>query len=238
MRSNLILYFFCHVIGESITEMTHPKLHLTYFNISGLGQPIRNACAIGKIELTETRIDYADWPNLKEGFPTKQLPIMEVDGQIFTQSSAMLRYVGSKAGLYHTGTLESFRIDEAMGMCEDLRMKITPIFFAKEDLELKATLFKSFLAETVPLLFGIFEEKIRQNGTYVTGKALTIGDLLIDTYYVNIKTILFPEAPKECIEQIERVYAEFPSLLRMSEQIASIPEVAGYRKKIEDAEMK
>jgi len=216
--------------------MTQSNLHLTYFNNAGLGEPIRNACAIGKIELTETRIDFADWPNLKESFPTKQVPLMVVDGQTFTQSSAMLRYVGSKAGLYHTGTLESFRIDEAMGMCEDIRVKIAQICMAQGDMELKTKLYKLLLAETVPFWFGIFEEKIKQNGIFVTGKVLTIGDLLVDTYYEVIKSVLFPDAPKEITEQIEKVYAEFPCLFRMSEEIGSIPEVAAYRKRIADAE--
>merc|ERR1719447_530782 len=211
--------------------MAPAKLHLTYFNVVGLGEPIRNACAIGKIELGETRIDFNDWPTVKDTFKTKQLPLLTVDGESFTQSSAMLRYVGSQVGLYEIGTLASFRMDEVMGMCEDLRMKIAPMCAAKEDLDLKSKLFREFLAETVPLWYGIFEEKIKANGTFVARKSLSIADLLIDAYYIFVRDFLFPDAPAELAAQLKKVYAEYPGLIRLSSEISGIPEIAAYRKK-------
>lgn len=43
----------------------NPKFKLTYFNIRGLGEPIRWLFAYGGIEYEDNRIERDDWPTLK-----------------------------------------------------------------------------------------------------------------------------------------------------------------------------
>lgn len=41
-----------------------PKV--TYFNVRGLGEPVRLLLKYGKIEFEDERIDNAKWPELKQ----------------------------------------------------------------------------------------------------------------------------------------------------------------------------
>ena len=42
-----------------------PKYKLTYFNFTGLGEPIRYMLAYGNQDFEDNRIEMADWPKLK-----------------------------------------------------------------------------------------------------------------------------------------------------------------------------
>lgn len=42
-----------------------PPFKLTYFNFTGLGEPIRYLLSYGDLEFDDVRIDFEQWPNLK-----------------------------------------------------------------------------------------------------------------------------------------------------------------------------
>lgn len=42
-----------------------PKYHLTYFDLTGLGEPIRMLLHYGGMEFTETRVLRQEWLTLK-----------------------------------------------------------------------------------------------------------------------------------------------------------------------------
>ncbi|EEB14150.1 glutathione S-transferase alpha-4, putative [Pediculus humanus corporis] len=45
-----------------------PKYKLTYFNFTGLGEPIRYMLAYGNQDFEDNRIEMADWPKLKPNY--------------------------------------------------------------------------------------------------------------------------------------------------------------------------
>jgi|AntAceMinimDraft_1070359.scaffolds.fasta_scaffold112498_1 glutathione S-transferase len=100
-----------------------PKLVLTYLNIKGLAEPVRLALHIGGIAFDDVRVTYeqvaamrAKDAGVDEGtkgsptIPTGQVPTLTVAGEAFSQSEALLRWVGRRAGLYPDGLLQ-LRVD-------------------------------------------------------------------------------------------------------------------------------
>ena len=72
---------------------------LTYFNIKGLGHPIRFMFFQGGVPFEDNRIKREDWEAMKPTTPMGQMPLLEVDGKIVCQTAAICRFVGKKTGL-------------------------------------------------------------------------------------------------------------------------------------------
>src|SRR5437867_1923615 len=110
------------------------KLKLTYFDFhGGRGEPARLALAIGGIEFEDDRIPLQEWPRRKAGTPFGVLPVLEVDGQIVTQSNGINRYVGKLTDLYPADPWQAALCDEAMEAVEDITSEVSATFSLPED---------------------------------------------------------------------------------------------------------
>ena len=89
-----------------------PSLKIVYFDLTGRAEPVRLALAIGEIPFEDERIQFSDWPGMKASTPYGSLPLLQVDDQVFAESSAMLRYAGKEAGLYPTDHVEALKVDQ------------------------------------------------------------------------------------------------------------------------------
>lgn len=101
-----------------------PTYKLTYFDTRGLAEPIRLAFHYGGIPFIDNQVKRAAWDNVKDTFPVKKVPILELNGQILTQSPAILKYIAKKAGLVPEDELEAARADELCTYVYD-------VFFSK-----------------------------------------------------------------------------------------------------------
>ena len=97
---------------------------LEYFNLGARGQYIRNAYKYGGIEFVDKRYEFGEWPEIKPATPLGQLPVltMEGDDMTYTQSLAMLRFVGGRTGLYpQVGTKEQLIVEDILETCNEVR---------------------------------------------------------------------------------------------------------------------
>jgi len=80
------------------------KIKLFYFDVAGKGEPIRLACIYGNLPFEDIRVDREGFEELiDEGRLTfGQLPALEVNGVMITQSAAIMRFIGKRVGLYPT----------------------------------------------------------------------------------------------------------------------------------------
>eukprot|EP01064_Diplonema_japonicum_P005922 TRINITY_DN1390_c3_g1_i1.p1 TRINITY_DN1390_c3_g1~~TRINITY_DN1390_c3_g1_i1.p1 ORF type:complete len:234 (+),score=24.94 TRINITY_DN1390_c3_g1_i1:60-704(+) len=101
-----------------------PQITLHYFDLAGGGEPVRLAFHISGIEFTDRRITFQDWPGCKAEMPLGQVPVLEVDGKMYTQSLAILRYAGALAGLTPSDPLVAFQNDEIIYLLGDLTWQI------------------------------------------------------------------------------------------------------------------
>ncbi|CAJ1435375.1 unnamed protein product [Effrenium voratum] len=126
-----------------------PEYELFYFPITGLGEPIRLAFALGGIPFKDTT------PATDETFNDRKaalhpylpeaggMPILTIDGKAFAQSRAILRYVGRIAKyegelLYPTDPMEQLLCDELIEIAEDMRAPIPATFAIQDEEEKKA----------------------------------------------------------------------------------------------------
>jgi hypothetical protein len=98
-------------------------------------EPIRLAFAIGGVDFDDVRISREEFHAQKAqgAYPFGQLPVMEVDGKLVSQSQALLRYAGKLAGLYPSDPVQALLVDEMIGAVEDVIQATVPNFREQDE---------------------------------------------------------------------------------------------------------
>jgi len=157
-------------------------------DIEGAAEPVRLAFILSGIPFEDDRITFPQWKDVKTKTPYGQLPVLSIDdGELKTQSGAMIRYVGS---IDPTGSLypkdKLYDIEEAIGVVGDLQRSWSPMLYMSmspknfgypEDFaktpEGKAKvegMRKEWIKNELPLFLSYLESMIKKNGgTYLCG---------------------------------------------------------------------
>ena len=117
------------VRASVVQEEIAPALRLTYLDIKGKAETIRLALTIGKIPFEDRRVSYEEVVALRAAghLPYGQVPTLEIDGTVFGQSLAILRWAGMRAGLYPSCL--QIEIDSALQAMEDIQSALIPVFY-------------------------------------------------------------------------------------------------------------
>lgn len=151
---------------------------LTYFDTPGRAEPIRLAFHLAGIKFEDRRLTGEQWMAMMSTAPATGLPFLEMGTTIMTQSQAILRYVGKLAGLYPDDSILAAKVDELLGIMEDIAQEIIPSMFI-EGPE-KTAMRKVLAEESLPRWFERLESRLRKNGgNFFVGNSLTIADLQI-----------------------------------------------------------
>jgi glutathione S-transferase len=209
--------------------LSKPKnIKLTYFDIPGAGEKVRVALLLGKIPFTDERVGFPQWGDLKPKTPFGQLPLLEVDGETYAQSNAMLQYAGKLAGLVPKNPKACLRVDEAIGLIDDLQGKIRPSVMLGRDASVSERVKKSKIKEMrkviaekdIPHYMKYFE-KMLENNEYLTGSKPTVADaqFLVTTRYLTSGSL--DGVPRDCLEA-------FPNVLAFKKRMEKHPDLVGY----------
>ena len=203
-----------------------PKLKLSYFDFDGgRAEPIRLALAYGNIPFEDHRFAGSEWPALKHQTPLHQVPVMEVDGEIITQSDALARYAGKLSGLYPEDALEALHCDEAMATIDDIEHKLVPTFFIEDDEE-KRKAREALVAGPIPLFFGRLETMLKERGgRYFAGDRLSVADFKVFMWVRYLQSGQFDHVPVDIVQKLA------PALSEHCARISAVPEVVAYYKK-------
>nr|QVK45135.1 GSTs4 [Pagiophloeus tsushimanus] len=200
-----------------------PKYKLTYFDLTGLGESIRFLLSYGDLEFEDNRISRDTWPTLKPTIkpPVGQLPLLEVDGKVLFQSTAIARYLGNVIGIAGANPLENWEIDSVVDTIIDLRTKIFA-WFTEQNESKKQELQKTLVTETFPFFLSKFEAWAKQNSGYLAIGKLTWADI------VFVANIDFLDEFCSKIFDKPSILSGYPTLEALKDTIFSLPNIKAW----------
>ena len=166
------------------------KLVLYYFSIPfWRAEVTRLALFIGDIPFTDYRIEKEEYDTFKKTgqlpnnkiAPFKQLPVLEIDGKIFSQTGAIARYCGKLSGLYpKNNDFEGALIDQIIEASQDINYMVS-ISNRDKDPKKKKLAREILASKHLPKMFKFLEELIKNNkkSPWFVGSKLTIADLAV-----------------------------------------------------------
>nr|ABO26604.1 sigma class glutathione-s-transferase 3 [Haliotis discus discus] len=155
-----------------------PTYRFRYFDYKAVGELSRLLFALAGQEYEDVRITYETWPAEKPNTPLGQVPVLEIDGKPFSQSSAISRYLARTFGFYGNGDLEALAVDQVLGVVQDVNTFMRD-YHKEQDEAKKAELLKEAKDVKIPLYFGMFEKLLKKNGStgLFVGKKISIADV-------------------------------------------------------------
>ncbi|CAN8062334.1 unnamed protein product [Agarophyton chilense] len=200
-------------------------LTLTYFDYPGHAEAIRLALRIGKIPFEDVRLHPTEAENVQLHLSYGSLPTLTVNGEIHSQSSAILRYVGKKTGLYPQNELVALRVDEVIDTILQFFHGLEAI--EKKDAEHCFDDVKKYHIESVPRYLGGLESRLREfgNGPWAVGESITIADLAIYVCMLYVQAGAFQQLTPAKVIDFKRLQdsaeavREHPQVLEWNEYI-------------------
>ncbi|MFK7853534.1 MAG: glutathione S-transferase family protein [Granulosicoccus sp.] len=175
---------------------------LTYFDFDGgRAEPIRIAMHAAGIAFEDVRWSFSDFGENRQSLPFRAVPVLEIDGQVFTQSLAISRFIGKRAGLYPDDELQALYCDEVLGGLEDLNHYIVQTFGLKGDAQKQARqeLVNGRLTVFVAGLADLLE---RGGGQYFSNRQLTIADLFMFVQTKQLTSGILDHIPADIVHQL------------------------------------
>ena len=198
----------------------NPKMKLTYFDTDGgRGESIRLALYLGGIKFEDNRISFQTFAATKDQYPFGCVPVMEVDGEIITQSNTMNRYIGRLTGLWPGDPWQAALCDETMDVIEDIVEKIMPTFFISDEEEKKTA--RQLLVDGKLTLYlqSLAQMLTARGGEYFSDGRLTVADLKVFIWLKGLVSGNLDYVPTDLVQQKTPQLAEFYQRIKTHEKI-------------------
>jgi glutathione S-transferase len=154
-------------------------IKLYYFDGYGRAEAIRMLLTKAKVPFEDVRIASKDWTTKKAELPLEfgQVPAIDIDGQVYTQTGAILRLLGKQHGYYSEDAFEAWRIDSGIAGFADLAKEYYDFLFDTNE-ETKKIACEKFFATTYPNWAAVFEKRLLANTSqhHLVGDKWTIVD--------------------------------------------------------------
>ncbi|MCP9265636.1 Glutathione S-transferase 1 [Dirofilaria immitis] len=152
----------------------------------GRAEIIRLIFAQAGIPYEDIRIQKEDWPNkYKPRMPFEQVPVLEVDGKMLSQSTAIALYLAKKFDLVGEDDWEFAQVEELFGVASDLITHMVP-WFKCEDAAKKKKLMDEFEIQHLVPTFRRLENILAKSGTgYFVGKSSLFPNSTAQLTYLN-----------------------------------------------------
>jgi glutathione S-transferase len=198
------------------------KPKLIYFDFDGgRGEPPRLAFHIAGVQFEDHRIAGKDWPAWRDRTPFLALPVLELDGQVISQSNSINRYVGKLTGLYPKDDWQAFLCDEVMDAVEDISTQIGQTIDLAGDAKKQAR--EALAAGPLTRYLEQLQAKLKAaGGEYFADRRLTVADLKVFMLLRWLRSGVLDHIPKDLVDTVA------PQLVRHFERIAGHPKIAEY----------
>ncbi len=163
------------------------EFKFTYFDIDGgRGEVTRIALHAAGAEFQDNRLSFAEFSEQRGALRFNAVPTFEIDGEQFSQSDAISRYVGRLANLYPADRLQALYCDEVLGAYEDLTHFVVRTFGLEGD-RLKEARQQLLDGKMTVYLTALEKLLARGGGEYFADQQLTIADL---RSFVQVRSLL------------------------------------------------
>jgi glutathione S-transferase len=213
------------------------RVRVTYFDIYGLGEPIRLALALADMPFTDERLTREQFAEVKPQLRFGQVPCLTVNGDEYFQTSAILRYIGrafdTSGSLYPLDNLAvAATVDALLDACTDMVMG-KRVFSYRERYGFPESLFTpavlesiqaKWTSETLPRHLGNFLRCLADSPTgWLAGtRGPSVADVLLASMLRNEITPLAP-LPPPLAELVKRVYS-LPAVVAFKQAEAAAKE--------------
>ncbi|KAG6447468.1 glutathione S-transferase 2-like [Manduca sexta] len=194
-----------------------PKVAVYYFPLKALAEGLRMLLAYGGQEFDDKRITKEDFAELKPKMPFGQMPVLEIDGKQYAQSTSIARYLGHKYGLAGNDIEEDFEIDQVMEFLTDIRMTAATVRYEQNE-ELKAKKQAELLETKYPFYLKKLDEIITKNNGFLALGRLTWADFVFAGLFDCLKVML----------DMPDLEEKHPVFKKPIEAVLSIPKVKAY----------
>ena len=167
------------------------KIRLFYTNIPFWRAEVsRLALYIGNIDFEDVRMTWRDDFDtmIKTGklpygvtAPFRQIPVLEVDGQVIGQTAGIARFCGKLSGMYpKNDDMLASKIDQIIDAANDITNLVSLTMREKEP-DKKKLARKKLSEESLPKWFGYLENILQENkySEWFAGNKMSVADLAI-----------------------------------------------------------
>jgi len=197
---------------------------LIYYDIQGLGEPVRYIFKLAGIEFEDERIpkNESTYPKLsaeiKDNLPWGTLPVLEVNGVKIGQSAAICRLLAHRFNLAGKDDIEKAKCDEYVDAIRDFGNEFRALMSCEDEAK-KGELVKKLREVTVPFTLGKFEKILQtqektHGSKWLVGKSVTWADVVVAHFLTLMETRM--KMP---------LVAGFPTLKRMMDDFYAIKEI-------------
>lgn len=199
-----------------------PKIVLTYFDFDGSrGEAARLAMHVAGVPFEDRRIARNDWAAQRDQYSFQGLPVLEVDGNVITQSNTINRYVGKLTGLYPKDDWQAALVDEVMDAIEDITTRIAATFALEDEAKKKAR--EALAAGPIARFLQQFEARLKAGGgEWFVEKRLTVADLKCYLWVRWLKSGALDHIPADIVDR------HAPLLAKHLERVRNHPKIAAY----------
>ncbi|XP_047521484.1 glutathione S-transferase 2-like [Pieris napi] len=196
-----------------------PDVKYYYFPVKALGESVRLLLAYGGQDFEDKRISEEDWPAFKPSTPFGQMPVLEIDGKAYAQSTALSRYLGRKYGLSGANAEEDLEIDQNVDFANDVRAKAATVEYETDE-ELKAKKHVEFTKNVYPELLEKLDKIIKKNNGHIAAGKLTWADFVFAGMFDYLKAML----------RIPDLEKKYPSYQQVVDAVYTLPKLQVYIK--------
>jgi glutathione S-transferase len=160
------------------------KVH--YFKgVYGRAEIIRMILTLNSQKFENVEYTFEEWSKLKHSgkFEFNQLPALELDGQILSQSSAILRYLAVKHNMYSSDPMTCWKIDSAFEATCDIANFYGQKIIWEKDETVKQAAMKTFFGENLKLWCEKIQKRfVDGKSRFLVGDKMTLADVQIASF--------------------------------------------------------
>lgn len=218
------------------------SIKITYFPIEGVAEKVRLTLALLDVPFEDVRTPFDEFAVMKEKglLPAGQLPIMEIDGKVYTQSAAMARWAASLdpfGKLYpRDDPMKCLQIDMLCGILEDdAKDFMAPLIMGhrperlghpeghqktEEGVALIKRMREEFVGERLPVHLNQVIHQLKQSppGPFLFGDDMTMADIWWLTRIRYLQKGVCDHVPANCLDA-------YPEIIAWKEAMMEVPNI-------------